>query len=508
MEAHDAIVIGGGHNGLVCAAYLARAGMRTLVVEARPQVGGTAASERFAGVTVNICNCDHITFRTTRVHDELELGSFGLRYLDLDPSQHHQLWEDDRSWSSHHDLEQTVASLERTHPRQAVAYRRYAAAAMPVAELILAAAAAGPPRPKALVCEVLARRARGATTLLRWSRASAAKVMRSFFDDEALVAPAMVVGPVVWGVAPNTPGTGLAALGYAMRHVGQVGRPVGGSGALTESLRAALEHHGGQVLTSTRATGVLCEGGGVSGVELDGDPERVARAPVIVAACDPQQLFVSWLRNAPPQADRLVQRWRERPHDQGYESKLDVVVDRLPRFRDGHEVGATTVISPRVDEIEEAHRLLGLGEVASRPGFLVNVPSLHDCSMAPPGRHVLSLEVLYTPHGLRGGWPSSHEPRRWLELLATRLEPGFLDSIVDWRAMTPDRYEREFHLPLGHAASFGGGPLAALRGKDRELTRYTTPVQGLYLTGAATFPGAGVWGASGRNTALTVLDRQ
>jgi phytoene dehydrogenase-like protein len=87
-------------------------------------------------------------------------------------------------------------------------------------------------------------------------------------------------------------------------------------------------------------------------------------------------------------------------------------------------------------------------------------------------------------------------------------EPGFLDTIDDWRAMTPDRYEREFHLPAGHATSFSGGPLAALRNANPELTRYQTPIEGLYLTGAATFPGAGVWGASGRNAALTVLKRR
>lgn len=126
---------------------------------------------------------------------------------------------------------------------------------------------------------------------------------------------------------------------------------------------------------------------------------------------------------------------------------------------------------------------------------------------AHAGTHVLSLEALFTPYGLPGGWPDSPEPRRWLELFAGLAQPGFLESIGEWRAMTPDRYEREFHLPHGHATSFAGGPLAALRNPNPELTRYETDVKGLYLTGAATFPGAGVWGASGRNAANTVLRR-
>jgi beta-carotene ketolase (CrtO type) len=120
---------------------------------------------------------------------------------------------------------------------------------------------------------------------------------------------------------------------------------------------------------------------------------------------------------------------------------------------------------------------------------------------------VLSLETLFTPYALPGGWPGSTLPDRWLGAFARRMQPGFLESVVARRTVTPDLYESEFHLPMGHATSFPGGPLSALMGIDPELSRYETPVTGLYLTGAATFPGAGVWGASGRNAALTVIKR-
>ena len=148
------------------------------------------------------------------------------------------------------------------------------------------------------------------------------------------------------------------------------------------------------------------------------------------------------------------------------------------------------------------------GRILDRPGLLANVPTLLDPSLAPDGRHVLSLETLFTPFGVAGGWPGSAEPRRWLETFAELCEPGFLDSIIEWRAMTPEVYERDFHLPAGHATSFAGGPLAAFRSADPELTRYETAVDGLYLTGAATFPGAGVWGASGRNCATVILEQR
>jgi beta-carotene ketolase (CrtO type) len=133
------------------------------------------------------------------------------------------------------------------------------------------------------------------------------------------------------------------------------------------------------------------------------------------------------------------------------------------------------------------------------------VPTLLDPTMAPEGQHVLSIEALYTPFAHRDGWSGSAEPRRWLGAFAELCEPGLLDSIIDWRAMTPDVYESDFHLPAGHATSFAGGPLAAFRNPNPELTHYETALNGLYLTGAATFPGAGVWGASGRNCATVVL---
>src|SRR5204863_9377920 len=121
--------------------------------------------------------------------------------------------------------------------------------------------------------------------------------------------------------------------------------------------------------------------------------------------------------------------------------------------------------------------------------------------------HVFSLEVLYTPYAFGRGWRGATESKRWLERFARLVQPGFLDGVQRWRAMTPDRYESEFNLPRGHPPSYAGGPLAAVLGRQPELTRYETPIGGLYLTGAATVPGAGVWGAPGRNAATVILRR-
>jgi phytoene dehydrogenase-like protein len=138
--------------------------------------------------------------------------------------------------------------------------------------------------------------------------------------------------------------------------------------------------------------------------------------------------------------------------------------------------------------------------------FFVNIPSVLDPSMrVDGGKHVLSVETLYTPYSLVGGWEGSEEPQRWLRALGSLLGDGFLDTVERWRVMTPCSYEREFNLPRGHATSFGGSPLSAMLGREPELTRYETPIKGLYLTGAATYPGAGVWGAAGRNAATVIL---
>jgi phytoene dehydrogenase-like protein len=510
---YGAIVVGAGHNGLICAAYLAKAGIPTLLVEARAEVGGCASTVDALGARVNICNCDHVVFRTTPVIDELDLTRHGLRYLDVEPAQVQASWDGEAAWPTFHDVDRTIDALELIHPDEADGYRRYCAAAIPVAELVLEMACE-PPTPGGVLKRLAARRGRGAATMLRWSRLTAADVLRSFFSREVVMGPAVTTGPAVWGLSPFTPHTGLGALTYAMKHAGQVGRPVGGSGAVPASILGAFTSVGGTVRTGARVTGIVCDGDHVRGVELaDG---TVLEAPLVVSACDPRETFVRWLSGAPASAAPLIERWRHAPVEDGYESKVDAIVSALPRFRsldlaqfsrlgvDEPAIG-TTIVAPTLADMAAAHRLIDQGRVADRPMFFVNIPSVLDETMRIGDSHVLSLETLYTPYALDGGWEQSTEPERWLRRFATLVEGTFLDSVERWRAMTPLLYEREFNLPRGHATSFGGSPLSAMLGRQPELTRYETPVKGLYLTGAATYPGAGVWGASGRNTATVIL---
>lgn len=506
------VVVGAGHNGLVCAAYLARSGLDVLVLEARDTVGGCASTvDALDGARVNICNCDHTMVRSTPIAQELGLAAHGLRYLDVDPTGIALSWEPDRvPWVQFRDPARTLDVLAATHPGQVAGYRRYLADALPVARLLLELTS-GPPTVGS-VLRRLVRLGRGSAALPRllgWSRRSVTDVLGRYLSDEALLAAAFAVGPAVWGVAPDTPGTGLGAAGMATRHLVGVGRPVGGSGALPDALRAALEAAGGTVRTAATVDRIEVERDRVLGVRLVGG-ELVA-ATTVICSTDPRATLVGWLGHAPAGAE-LSRRWRARPVRDGYESKVDAVVEELPvpRALDllPAAVGAidpniptTTVAPATLAEITAAHG----GATAERPMFLVNTPSVLDPSMRPsPDEHVFSLEVLWTPYGGR------HDPRAWLDGYSGLVQPGFGRAFDSgrWRAVTPEDYERDFGMPRGYAPSFAGGPLAALVGRDRELTRYETPVRGLYLTGAGTFPGAGVWGAAGRNAAAVVIAGQ
>jgi len=508
----DVIVVGAGHNGLICAAYLARAGFDTELIEARSEVGGCASTVSDLGARFNICNCDHTFIRGMPVIDELELESHGLRYLEPTASSLHMFHDGTDPWVFFHDMDRTLDSLTASHPHQVDGYRRYLNDALPVAQLALDMARTTPGAGR-MMARTLSNRAKGVTRLLDWSRRSVDDVFSDYFDDWHMTMPAISTGPTVWGVSPSTPGTGLAAISYASRHIIRTGRPMGGSGALTEATRASFEQAGGRVHCGARVDRLLIRDGRAVGVRLDDGVELTS--PVVVAACDPHRVFVDWIDEVPAAARRFVRKWRHRDVKDGYESKLDAVISAPPAYRDAGLLGErfpdvemhepTAVVSPSPDALAAAHIDRHLGRVSVEPTMLVNVPSVLDPAMlTAEGHHVLSLEVLFTPYELVGGWPHSSEPDRWLELWSQFLEPGLIDTVLARRTMTPDRYEEEFSLHRGHTPSYAGSPLAVLLGNQRALTRYRSPIAGLYLSGAGTFPGAGVFGAAGRNTADVV----
>ncbi|MEM9465801.1 MAG: NAD(P)/FAD-dependent oxidoreductase [Actinomycetota bacterium] len=504
------LVVGGGHNGLTAAAYLARAGYDVTVLEARSTTGGCASTVDAVGTRVNICNCDHVFVRATPIHDELELRRHGLDYVDLDPSYLGMRWNGS-PWFHFHDIERTLDGLARSHPHAVDGYRRYLDDLLPAARLLMDVSTR-PPSARTAIGRSLARRGAGLAAVLRLGRRSAVDVLRRYFDDEDLIVPALITGPVVWGVDPQTPGTGLAALGYATKHLVPVGRPVGGSGALTDALRRAAEEAGARFEVDTRVDALLCRGDRVVGVRTtDGDEHTADR---VVAAVDPSVVLVDWLDGtASPATEALRRRWGTGPAHDGYESKIDLVMTEPPVIeaaRDladlGDPAAPTMAIGPDVATLSANHRAASRGLIAADPAMLVNTPSVPDPTMRPGlDRHLLSLEVLWTPYELDGGWPGSPEPQRWIDRFAEIVQPGWSDSVGHWRVMTPVDYEAQFSMRRGYAPSWAGSPLDVVLGRPKELTRYRAPLDGLYLCGAGTYPGAGVWGVSGRNVAHAML---
>ena len=203
------------------------------------------------------------------------------------------------------------------------------------------------------------------------------------------------------------------------------------------------------------------------------------------------------------------------PVPEGYESKIDAVLNELPeptwgdKIRATHNgldpLGQTTIISPSPQDLVQAHEMRPLGKVATKPTMLIDIPSVPDPTLkTASGGHILSLEVLFTPYSTPGGWESSNEPRRWLDIWGSFMKSEGIEKVEKWRVMTPENYENEFSMHKGHTPSFGTSPLSTFFGRDKELTRYKTSIDGLYLSGAATYPGAGIVGISGKNAAYVV----
>ena len=373
---------------------------------------GCAATESALDARFNICNCDHTMIRATPIADELDLAAHGLRYVEPEPSYSHVFWDDALTpWLFFHDAERTLDGLGHTHPDQVDAYRRYLAAARPAAELVVEMACTAPSTP-AMVRTLLERRAKGATQLLRWSRMSLVDALGAYFDDPAMILPLVSTGPTVWGVPPTMPGTGTAAMLYGVRHLVHTGRPEGGSGSLTDSIAASFTAAGGRVRTSSSVRRIVASGEAVRGVELDDGTELTAAT--VVAACDPRRALVDWLDEPPAGATSLVEQWRSAPTHDGYESKVDAVVRDLPDYlhagriaelevpTDGLDLaGPTTVVSPSLDEIDEAHRLRDVG----------HVHLTDDARELPVGDG---------PHHAVRRRPSHHEPRGALHAVRPR----------------------------------------------------------------------------------------
>ena len=508
---YDVVVIGGGHNGLVSAAYLARAGLDVLVVEARDVVGGACVTEELIpGAKWSSCAFIADLIRPEIVAD-LQLGKFGFAMYCPD-TMGFALTEDRRHLMLHKDLSQTLRGIERHSKKDAQRFLELGARLRRFGDYMRPWLLSPPPTRDQFIAEF---ERHGEMDLYEeFFRFSTRDLMDKYFETDLIRGFLTFYGMVSVYAGPSTPGTsyvyGYHASGDFDGEFGVWGFVRGGMGGFTRALADAARYHGATIRTNSPVQAVTTKNGAVTGVALADGTQFTAK--VVVSNADPIRSLIGFLDEGDLDADL---RQRVAAIDQrGSMARIHLLIDELPHYIGlpagpgpqhlGHQMlGAT------VENFEQAYRAEQAGEIAADYAIEAVIQSVTDPTLAPKGVHTLTLGVQQLPGELStpGGWDAAKSA--WTDQIVNRLcdyAPNLTDHILDRYTITPKDLENEWSLTGGnifHAAMFDeqifdGRPLP-------ELSHYRTPVAGYYLCGAGTHPGGGVMGAPGHNAARTVL---
>ena len=521
MKAYDAIVVGGGHNGLVCAAYLARAGKKVLVLERRERVGGAAMSEEvFPGFRFSVFSYV-VSLLRPEIFRELELPRHGLHVLPLE-STITPLPNGDYlgQWNDH---DQNRRELARHSPRDAEAYDEFGRVLHLMARAVKPLLAMAPPDPASLapgnLLELvkLRRYFRDLGTdnfhaLHKLLTMSAADYLDGWFECEVLKATKSASGIIGTMLGPRSPGTAYVLLHHYMGELDGVfrawGFAKGGNGSVSEAIAGAARAAGAEIRCSSSVEKVLVSGGRATGVVLEGGEE--IRAHIVVSGADPRRTFLGLVgeKELPGDFVAAIRRFKFR----GSSAKVNLALGELPRFTCLPEPGAhlrgAFSISPSVDYLERAYDDAKYGEISRRPYMDIIIPSMLDPGMAPPGKHVMSIFVQYAPYHLNGGWTDARREALGDAVIDTLAEyaPNIRSAILHRQVVTPADIERIVGLTEGNIfqGELSLQQMFFLRPAPA-WARYRTPIDGLWQCGAGTHPGGGVMGASGRNAAHAIL---
>jgi phytoene dehydrogenase-like protein len=520
---YDAIVVGAGHNGLVTACYLARAGRRVLVLERRPVVGGACVTEEvFPGFKVSTAAYVNSLFRKEIVRD-LHLGAYGFQVLPRDPSSFTP-FPDGRSLLMGPDRDLTLKEIAKFSPRDADRYPHYEAMLERVADLVEPTLTMTPPdllRPRLGDLGKLVRlgrafrrlgaRAGEATEILT---GAARTILDRWFESEQLKATLATDAVIGAMASPSMPGTAYVLLHHVMGETegkrGVWGYVRGGMGGLTQALATAARDLGADVRCDAEVARILVRHGRVTGVTTAGGDEFAA--PVVASNADARVTFTRLLdpRVLPDAFVEAVERI-------SYESaslKINVALAELPDFHalpgraPGPQHRGTIHICPDQDYIERAFDDAKYGRPSSRPVLECTIPSVVDPTVAPPGAHLMSIFVQYAPYALREGtWDGLRESfaDRCFAVL-DEYAPSFTRSVIARQVLAPPDLERVFNLTGGNIfqGAMTPGQLFSFRPVPG-YADYRTPIRGLFLCGAAAHPGGGVMGAPGLNAAREIL---
>jgi phytoene dehydrogenase-like protein len=523
---YDAIVIGAGHNGLVTACYLARAGLRVLVLERREVVGGACVTEEtFPGFKVSTAAYVNSLFHTAIVRD-LKLADYGYEVLPREPSSFTP-FPDERSLLMGPDADMTRKEIAKFSVRDAERYPEYEAMLERVAEVVEPTLTMTPP-------DVVKPRLSDLRTMLSLGRSfrrlgdaagevveiltgAARPILDRWFESEELkgtLATDAVIGAMA---SPSMPGTAYVLFHHVMGESGGK-RGVwayvrGGMGGLTQALAAAARDLGADVRCDAEVARILVRNGRATGVALASGDEF--HAPIVASNADAHVTFLRLLdRSELPEAFVADV---ERISYASASLKINVALAELPSFRalPGSEPGAhhrgTIHLCPDQDYIERAFDDAKYGRPSAEPVLECTIPSVVDPTVAPPGRHLMSMFVQYAPYELRdGSWDDRREAfaDRCFDLM-DEYAPNFKRSVLDRQVLTPPDLERVFNLTGGNIfqGAMTPGQLFAFRPVPGHA-RYRTPLRGLYLCGAAAHPGGGVMGTPGLNAAREILGRR
>jgi phytoene dehydrogenase-like protein len=509
------IVIGGGHNGLVCAAYLARAGRQVLVLEAADRVGGAAVTREFApGFRVS-AGAHLLHVLDPVVVKELGLHGHGLSYARTDL---HTIALSEAEAPLVLDGAHVLAGPVSPHDRAALAdymrrMRRFAA-------IVGRQHGRVPPRLASGNWRDLLGAASFAHDIRRLGRQDMGEFLRvaamNIFDvlEESFASPALKGALALDGILGAQLGPRSGNTVFAMLHrlsgaiagrPGAFALPRGGMGAVTDSIAAAAKRAGAEIRTSAPVAAVLMSGDRVCGVRLEGGEELTA--PTIVSNADPKTTLLKLLG-----ARHLETEFARRIHNvrmQGTTAKLHLALSGLPEFRGvpTEQLGERLLIAPDLEYIELAFNQAKYREYSERPVLEISIPTVHDPTLAPANRHVLSAIVQYAPYDLAGGWDGVRD-RFQTGVLGTleRYAPALKNKIIGSELLTPADIEREFRIAGGHwhHGELALDQLMMLRPVPG-AAQYAMPVTGLYLCGAGCHPGGGVMGSAGRNAARVLL---
>src|SRR5437868_1026865 len=521
-QKYDVIVIGGGHNGLVNAAYLARAGRKVLVLERRHVVGGAAVTEEvFPGFRFSVCSYVVSLLRPEIIRD-LDLPRHGLEILPLDGT-FTPMPNGDYLWRVN-DHARTRREIARHSRLDAEAYDEYGKAMVEMARFVKPILNMTPPDPTSINPRELmkllfmGRRFQAMADVDRYNQVqlmtmSAVDFLDQWFETDVLKATMSASGIIGTFLGVRSPGTAYVLLHHYMGEIDGAfrswGFARGGTGAISNAIAAAAREAGAEIRAQAPIAKIIVKNGKAKGVVL-ADGEEIY-ADIISSSVDPRLTFTKLIEEGvlPSAFLQEVNRYKFR----GSSGKVNLALDALPNFKcmpgPGAHLRGAISISPSVEYMEKAYDDAKYGNFSRHPYIDMVIPTLTDTSIAPPGKHIMSCFVQYAPYKLRPGLNWDDQKQAFgdnvINIIA-EYAPNIKDIILHRQVITPLDLEREFGLTEGNIfqGELSLEQLFFLRPVPG-WAQFRTPIKNLYMCGSATHPGGGIMGAPGRLAALQIL---